>query len=99
MDLVETFNYLIGLRVIHTAEPQTFTAKFKRDHDHEVPEDQKTKLSIDGELQQTKDEPSTAENPSGGSEKWRDGFPAILRTRITEAGKRPHRLAETDGRS
>jgi len=63
VDLVETFNYLIGLRVIHTAEPQMLTAKFKRDHDSEAPENQKTKLSIDGKLQQTKDELSTTDNP------------------------------------
>ena len=31
LDLVETFNYLIGLTVRHIAAPQTFTAEFERD--------------------------------------------------------------------
>lgn len=79
VDLVETFNYLIGLRVIHTAEPQMFTAKFKRDHDPEAPENQKTKLSIDGKLQQTKDEPATTDNPGWWFRKvegWVPGDPS-----------------------
>lgn len=55
VDLLETFNYLIGLRVVHMGEPQTFTAQFKRVDDPESPEDQKTRLLIDGRLQQLKD--------------------------------------------
>jgi len=31
VDLIETFNWLIGLTVTHIAAPQVFTAKFKRD--------------------------------------------------------------------
>ena len=44
VDLVETFTYLIGLRVVLMAEPQIFTASFKRSEDPEEPKDQKTKL-------------------------------------------------------
>jgi adenine-specific DNA-methyltransferase len=54
VDLLETFNYLIGLRVVHYGAPQEFTAKFKRMEDPEVPTDQKTKLVLDGTLQQIK---------------------------------------------
>ncbi|HOJ05410.1 MAG TPA: site-specific DNA-methyltransferase [Bacteroidota bacterium] len=51
VDLIETFNYLIGLRVLHYGVPQEFTARFKRIEDPEVPKDQKTKLVLDGKLQ------------------------------------------------
>lgn len=52
VDLLETFNYLIGLRVNHIAAPQSFTAKFKREKDPELPEDQDTRLVIDGRIKQ-----------------------------------------------
>ena len=52
VDLIETFNYLIGLRVIHYAAPQTFTARFKRIEDPEVLEGQKTRLVVDGRIRQ-----------------------------------------------
>ena len=79
VDLMETFNYLIGLRVIHTAEPQTFTAAFKRMEDPEAPEDQKTKLSIDGKLQQAGNETPATDNPVWWFRKvegWVPGDPA-----------------------
>jgi len=50
VDLLETFNYLIGLRVNHIAAPQAFIANFKRDPDAELPEDQHTKLVLDGKM-------------------------------------------------
>ena len=31
VDLLETFNWLLGLRVVHLAKPQCFTAQFERD--------------------------------------------------------------------
>ncbi|MDD5090721.1 MAG: site-specific DNA-methyltransferase [Candidatus Wallbacteria bacterium] len=52
VDLIETFNYLIGLRVNHIAAPQTFTASFKRNPDPELPEDQHTKLVLNGKFKQ-----------------------------------------------
>lgn len=52
VDLIETFNYLIGLRVVHYAAPQEFTASFMRLEDPEVPQGQKTKLVLEGKLQQ-----------------------------------------------
>lgn len=55
VDLIETFNYLIGLRVVHYGAPQEFTATFKRIEDPEVPKDQKTKLVLDGKLQQLRE--------------------------------------------
>lgn len=53
VDLVETFNYLIGLRVQHIAATQNFTADFIRKPDPELPEDQHTKLLVDGKISQT----------------------------------------------
>jgi adenine-specific DNA-methyltransferase len=52
IDLIETFNYLIGLRVLHTSVPQTFHATFKRITDPELPEDQHTKLVVDERIRQ-----------------------------------------------
>jgi adenine-specific DNA-methyltransferase len=57
VDLVETFHFLIGLRVTHIAVPQSFNADFKRAHDPELPEDQYTKLVVDGRVKQDTDGP------------------------------------------
>lgn len=57
VDLIETFNYLIGLRVNHIACPQTFSAAFKRNPDTELPEDQHTKLVVDGKIRQDAEGP------------------------------------------
>lgn len=57
VDLLETFNYLIGLRVVHIAAPQGFNAAFKRMKDPEVPKDQNTKLVVDGRIKQNADGP------------------------------------------
>jgi adenine-specific DNA-methyltransferase len=37
VDLLETFNYLLGLRVDHVALPQSFTATFKRERGRGTP--------------------------------------------------------------
>lgn len=52
VDLIETFNYLIGLRVEQISVPQTFQATFTRITDPELPEDQHTKLVVYGRIQQ-----------------------------------------------
>jgi len=57
VDLIETFNYLLGLRVTHYAAPQSFSASFKRAPDPELPDDQHTKLVVDGAIQQDDDGP------------------------------------------
>jgi adenine-specific DNA-methyltransferase len=57
VDLIETFNYLIGLRVTHYAAPQSFTAKFERESDPELPGDQHTKLIVDGSIEQSAEGP------------------------------------------
>lgn len=52
VDLIETFNYLIGLRVEHIAAPQGFNANFSRVQDAHAPQGQTTRLVLDGRLQQ-----------------------------------------------
>ena len=52
VDLLETFNYLIGLRVEHVAAPQTFAAEFKRERDPDLPQDTTTRLVLDGRMRQ-----------------------------------------------
>lgn len=44
VDLVETFNWLIGLWVSHMAAPQGFCAEFVRETDPDLPQDQNTRL-------------------------------------------------------
>ena len=64
VDLIETFNYLIGLRVNHIAAPQTFTAEFKRIEDPEIPKDQLTKLILNGHMRQIDHCSSSTDNCS-----------------------------------
>ncbi|MEW8143693.1 MAG: site-specific DNA-methyltransferase [Candidatus Thiodiazotropha endolucinida] len=55
VDLIETFNWLIGLHVEHMDVWRGFDAKFKREKDPELPKDGHTKLVIDGKLKETQD--------------------------------------------
>lgn len=57
VDLLETFNYLIGLRVVHITTPLAFTAKFKREPDPELPKNKQTRLVVDGRIKQDKNGP------------------------------------------
>ncbi len=50
VDLIETFNWLIGLYIDHIDAPRTFGGKFKREVDPELPNDQTTRLILDGKL-------------------------------------------------
>jgi len=44
IDLIETFNWLIGLWVQNMAAPHSFSAEFEREHDADLPKDQNTRL-------------------------------------------------------
>ena len=44
IDLIETFNWLLGLWVVHLAAPQTFSADFSREKDKDLPEDNQSRL-------------------------------------------------------
>ncbi|WP_370237561.1 MULTISPECIES: DNA methyltransferase [Henriciella] len=50
VDLVETFNWLIGLHVEHLDRWRGFDATFKREPDPELPKDETTRLILDGKL-------------------------------------------------
>jgi len=52
VDLLETFDYLIGLTVQHIAAPQTFSAQFKRDNDPDLPDGAPRRLLLDGRIKQ-----------------------------------------------
>lgn len=53
IDLIETFNWLIGLHVEHMDVWRSYDANFKHEKDPELPEDGNTKLVIDGKLKET----------------------------------------------
>jgi adenine-specific DNA-methyltransferase len=55
VDLIETFNFLLGLRVVHLAAPQRFSAKFKRVPDPDLPKGTDTRLQLDGKMKQSAD--------------------------------------------
>ena len=55
VDLLETFNYLLGLRVEQINVPETFTADFHRPEDPELPDDERTRLEVDGEMEPEED--------------------------------------------
>ena len=44
IDLIETFNWLIGFWVSNMAAPHSFSAEFEREQDPDLPNDQKTRL-------------------------------------------------------
>ena len=48
VDLLETFNWLIGLTVRHIAAPQTFSAAFKRDSENRLRLKGRLKQEVDG---------------------------------------------------
>ena len=52
VDLLETFNWLIGLAVDHIAAPRWYSASFKRDDDPDLPEDAPRRLLLDGRLRE-----------------------------------------------
>ena len=72
IDLIETFNYLLGLRLENMAAPQTFTASFTRKPDPELPEDQHTKLVVDGKIKQVIHEPHERHEKENKEEDVRD---------------------------
>lgn len=57
VDLLETFNWLIGLTVESLAVLQTVDAKFKRDNDPDLPEENPRRLLLDGRLREAVDGP------------------------------------------
>lgn len=54
VDLLETFDWLLGLVVRHIAAPRYFEAKFMRDPDPDLPKDAPRRLHLDGRLEERK---------------------------------------------
>ena len=52
IDLIETFSYLLGLRILNLGAPQSFTADFDRPQDPDLPAGQEGKLQLKGRLKQ-----------------------------------------------
>jgi adenine-specific DNA-methyltransferase len=52
VDLLETFNWLIGLTVDAIAAPRTVTAAFTRDTDPDLPKDAPRRLLLDGQVRE-----------------------------------------------
>lgn len=55
VDLVETFNWLIGLRVTQLHAPQTFAASFTQEVDLDLPNDAQKRLVLKGKLKAAAD--------------------------------------------
>lgn len=55
VDLLETFNWLIGLKVDHIAAPRTYSAAFRRADDPDLPADAPRRLLLDGGLKEDPD--------------------------------------------
>ena len=55
VDIIETFNWLIGLYVEHLDRWRGYDASFEREKDPELPEDTNTRLILDGNLKETND--------------------------------------------
>jgi adenine-specific DNA-methyltransferase len=65
VDLLETFNYLLGLRVQHMAAPEAFTATFERVQEKDVPKESPQRLVVKGSLK-----PVAEAVTSSGAETW-----------------------------
>lgn len=57
VDLLETFNWLIGLTVEAIAAPLTVSARFTHDNDPDLPEGSPRRLLLDGRLRESEDGP------------------------------------------
>ncbi|MCB9903805.1 MAG: site-specific DNA-methyltransferase [Planctomycetes bacterium] len=55
VDLMETFNWLIGLVVRHMAAPRHYSASFRRGDDKDLPKDAPRRLLLDGKIKEETD--------------------------------------------
>lgn len=73
VDLIETFNYLIGLRVVKIYQPDLYDAEFERHVDPELPKDQHTRLCVKGWKVQGQDKGQVFVRSSGTFRKCDSG--------------------------
>lgn len=57
IDLLETFNWLIGLKIKCIGAPRTFNAAFRRDDDPDLPKDAPRRLLLKGSLNEDSEGP------------------------------------------
>lgn len=55
IDIVESFNWLIGLHVDHLDQWCSYNASFKRDIDTKLPDDDSMRLILDGQIEESED--------------------------------------------
>lgn len=67
VDLLETFNWLIGLTVESMAAPQTVNAAFKRDNDPDLPKDAPRRLLRDGRIREAEGGPGWFRTVTGAT--------------------------------
>jgi len=86
VDLLETFNWLIGLKVDHIAAPRTYSAAFRRDDDPDLPADAPRRLLLDGRLKEDPDGPWWFRTVTGTT---RDGRRTLVIWRKRPGGEDP----------
>jgi len=86
VDLIETFNWLIGLVAHHISAPRRFSAAFKRDPDPDLPEGAPRRLLIDGRLKEDPDGRWWFRTVEGET---RDGRRALVIWRNRPGGEEP----------
>src|SRR5690606_14432628 len=57
VDLIETFNWLLGLHVVRLHAPETFAPEFERPEDPELPGEDNTRLAVQGALEPAEEGP------------------------------------------
>ncbi|WP_025321800.1 site-specific DNA-methyltransferase [Deferrisoma camini] len=86
VDLIETFNWLIGLTVRHISAPRRFSAAFKRDPDPDLPEGAPRRLLLDGRLREDPEGPWWFRTVEGET---RDGRKTLVIWRNRPGGEDP----------
>lgn len=86
VDLIETFNWLIGLTVQRYAAPRTVSAKFTRDNDKDLPKDAPSRLLLDGPLKEDAKGPWWFRTVTGATP---DGRRALVIWRKRPGGEDP----------
>lgn len=86
VDLLETFNWLIGLKVDHIAAPRTYSAAFRRDDDPDLPADAPRRLLLDGRLKEDPEGPWWFRTVTGATP---DGRRTLVIWRKRPGGEEP----------
>ena len=91
VDLLETFNWLIGLTVQHITAPRTYQAAFHRAEDADLPEDAPRRLLLDGRLKEVPDGPWWFRTVTGTTP---DGRRTLIIWRKRPGGENPEGIEQ-----